>query len=633
MCGINGFLVSANGSVLPDEGLVAAMNNAIRHRGPDDGGVWLSQDHGLALGHRRLSILDLSPSGHQPMMDERGNVIVFNGEIFNYRELNEQYLPGERFRSTSDTETILKMYARFGERCVDYFNGMFAFALWDARKEQLFLARDRSGKKPLYYTERNGVFAFSSEVKALLTLPWVRAELDEEALYHFLTFNLMPPPYTGFKAIKKFLPAHSMRVTRQGISHYAGYWDIGYTDCTALSEAALAERVLSELRTAVRYRMVSDVPVGLFFSGGVDSSAMLALMAEQTDKPIRTFSIGFEGVAEADERAHAAAVAKRYNTDHHEKTVAREEISGFISHIVEIFDEPLSDTTAIPIYFLAELARGHDTKVVLTGDAADELFAGYRGYRKYIELTPAYRVYSRLPTLLKRGVADIVEKVRPYSPAAEILRRAEKGEELFWPGASGLKESVKQVMLRSEFLARSSASSSNAVIAGYRREFERHRRNNKYLTELDWMCYVGYRFVDIERFLFRSDRLAMAHGVETRSPFLDSRFVDLALSVPFKWKYLDGEPKHLLKKALEPVLSKDILYRRKQGFCVPIEDWIGHDIVGAVESRKRTVCEAFPIFDAERLTDLVSQYRAGNKHVVGSLWTVYFLINWLEKWF
>ena len=317
MCGINGFYNFSGVTINDGGGLISSMNSCIRHRGPDDSGSWNDREK-LFFGHLRLSIIDLSPSGHQPMVSQNGNVIVFNGEIYNYREIKERFFKDKRFKSSSDTEVLLMLYERFGEDCLQYLNGMFAFAIWNPAKEELFLARDRSGKKPLYYTIQNGMFAFSSEVKALLTLPWIKRQLDETALYHFLTYGYLPPPLTMFKDIFKFHPAHKMMVNSSGIKNYKDYWEVSYSDFSHSSEEELQQVVYDGLKQSVDHRMVSDVPVGAFLSGGVDSSAIVAMMSQNRTAPVKTYSIGFHDQPDFDELKYAEQIATQFGTEHFE---------------------------------------------------------------------------------------------------------------------------------------------------------------------------------------------------------------------------------------------------------------------------------------------------------------------------
>lgn len=631
MCGISGLFNYGGVSRSIHASLIATMNAAIAHRGPDDEGVWESPDHRVLLGHRRLSILDLSANGHQPMVGPRGSVVVFNGEIYNFQELRPQ-VAGPPLRSASDTEVLLRLYEQSGLKCVDDLNGMFAFALWDPVRETLLLVRDRIGIKPLYYTTQGGIFAFSSEIKALLTLPWVRAELDEEALYHFLTFNHLSPPQTMFRGIHKLRPGHLLEVDRGGVGAERPYWEVSYDATLPPDEAGLAVHIEEALRKSVRYQMVSDVPVGAFLSGGVDSSAVVALMSEVSSAPLRTFTIGFENAATYDERDHARRIAERFRTEHHERVVTREEIVDFLPRIVGIYDEPLADATSIPVWFLAQLARQTGTKVILTGDGADELFCGYRNWLQYHRLQGAYRALVALPGPARRAVAGLGGLLHEDSALQEILRRAARGQEFFWGGAGGLKDSTRRQVLSAGYAARMAGHDLHAHVAEFRRYFARVAGADRQRSMVDWMSFVGLKDIVPNFYMYRADRLGMAHSVELRVPFLDHHFVRTALSVAGDWKVRGGEPKFILKRALRGLVPHEALYRRKQGFCVPLEIWMQGSIVDHLERRADSFCAETGLFNAQGIRQLVAQARAGKSGVVHGLWNLYFLMNWFDGW-
>jgi asparagine synthase (glutamine-hydrolysing) len=631
MCGINGVFDFRGAGGALEPALAVAMNRAIAHRGPDDEGNWEAPDGRVLLGHRRLSILDLSAAGHQPMTAPGGAVIVFNGEIYNFKELRPG-LGGAPFASDTDTEVLLRLYERDGERCVADLNGMFAFAIWDPARRRLVLARDRIGIKPLYYTLLGGRFAFSSEVKALLTLPWVRAELDEAALCHFLTFNHLSPPQTMFRGIHKLEPGHLMVVGAGGIERDAPYWEASYDEALPADEPALAAHIEEALRRSVRYQMVSDVPVGTFLSGGVDSSAVVALMSEVSPGPVRSFTIGFDEAPGYDERDHARRIAERFGCDHHERLVTREEIVDFLPRVVEIYDEPLADATSIPIWFLSQLARQTGTKVILTGDGSDEIFCGYRNWLRYHRLQGAYGALQALPGPARRALAGLAARLGEDSPLQEILTRAARRQEFFWGGAGGFKDSTRRQVLSAGFAARLGGVDLHEHVAGLRRYFNRVAPADRRGSMVDWMAFVGLKDIVPNFYMYRADRLGMAHSIELRVPFLDHHFVRTALSVPARWKVQGGEPKYILKRALERIVPRDALYRRKQGFCVPLELWMQQSIVAHLERRAAGFCAETGLFDAAGIGNLVAQARAGNASVVHGLWNLYFLMTWFDRW-
>jgi len=631
MCGINGFM--SIGAAFPTNAdtLIQSMNNCLSHRGPDDEGVFIDPIHSLALGHRRLSIIDLSPEGHQPMIDRTGNTIVFNGEIYNYKEIKEG-LKGEIFRTHSDTEVLMTLYSKFGHESLKQLNGMFAFAFHNKDRNQLMIARDRSGKKPFYFSLSNGFFSFSSEIKALLTLPWIKSEIDQDALYNFLTFNQLDAPQTMFKGIQKLEPGACMTVNKGGIIEHFQYWEAEYRNMSDMSEAQLSDTVFDELQKAVGYRMVADVPVGAFLSGGVDSSAVVALMRQFTEGSIKTYSVGFEGQPDYDERIYAQQVSKMFKTDHFEKTVGPDDIAEFLPKIIEIFDEPMADATCIPIYFISQLARKNGTIVVQTGDGADELFAGYRGWKKYQQLYPWYHRYSALPSFLKNSVASVVGGNNNDSPANEIIQRGAKNQELFWGGAKAFNEHTKKQFLNPDWLKTVSDPDSYQVIQKHRLAFEKIKQKAPWLTDIDWMCYIGFKFLIPAKYLYRMDRLGMANSIEIRNPFLDVNLINTSLSVPSVYKVKNGEPKYILKKSLERILPDSILYRKKMGFCVPLREWSGEIMIDYVEKNMHEFCSNVGVFSEEGLKLHLRDIRNGNTNLTNNLWTVYFLMAWFKRW-
>lgn len=630
MCGINGLFLPSGRSEQETAPLIAAMNTALAHRGPDDEGYWHNRSSDVHLGHRRLSIIDLSPAGHQPMTSPDGDAIIFNGEIYNYQDIRKN-LDDFDSHSASDTAVLLELCRQKWTDSLSELNGMYAFAYWSESRQTLFLARDRSGKKPLYYTLQNGIFAFSSEIKALLTLPWIRREPDEEALYHFLTFNQLPPPLTLFKDIRKLAPSEYLLVNRNGISRHA-YWEPEIDDLSGIHEEDAAARVMHTLRQSVAYRMVSDVPVGAFLSGGVDSSAVVALMRAQSNQTIKTYAVGFEGQPDYDERRHAEKIAKLFNTEHHEKIVKPADIANHLEEIVTAFDEPMADATCIPIYFISQLARQNQTIVVQTGDGADELFAGYSGWMKYKKLYPAFSAYSHLPAPLLKGIAALAGEAGSSGVLREMLSRAAAGEEFFWGGARAFKESTKRDFLSTAFRKRSEGLNSYHIIESYRRQFEKTYGTRAGKDPLDWMCYLGYRFQIPSKYLHRMDRLGMAHSIEIRCPFLDYHVINLALSLPGPFKMHGQTPKYILKKSLEQILPSETLYRKKMGFCVPLKEWAGDIMLDYTATHLHSFASNTGFFREEGLKELLQQIRKGNTTQTNQLWTVYFLMAWFKKW-
>jgi asparagine synthase (glutamine-hydrolysing) len=630
MCGINGILQRP--AILESDARhqISRMNAQVVHRGPDDSGFWIDSNQRVAFGHQRLSILDLSSAGHQPMVTPNGTAIVFNGEIYNFREL-KSHVPDYDFRSSSDTEMILALYEKYGDSCLGYLNGMFAIAIWDPKLQRLLLARDRVGKKPLYFTKPSGRFAFASEIQSLLTLPDVSAEIDNSALYDFLTFSFVPTPQTMFRGIEKLPPGYKLVVDSKGTVTQAPFWEVNYCK-TSDNEDELCEQIREAFERSVTYRMVSDVPVGAFLSGGVDSSAIVALMTQQASYSVKTFSIGFDGQPDYDELKFAKRVAKKYGTTHHEIIVSKSDIVKFLPKVVDIFDEPMADPASIPIYFLAKMAADEGLKVVLNGDGPDELLLGYRSWVRYTKLYPWYRRYSRLPGFAKRLVASGAKRFAGDSAKTEILHRAANGQDLFWGGANAFKEWNKRQFLSQDFLAEIGERNCHQTIQGFREDFDAASGGNSNWSDPDWMSYLGLKHLIPNIYTYRSDKLCMAHSVEGRSPFLDYEFINLALSIPYRWKVKNNEPKYILKKALEPILSHDILYRKKQGFCVPLREWGDQMMCDTIEERLPDFIQRHGVFDQSKISEQVSRMRSGSKLNAFAMWNVYFLLLWSDKW-
>lgn len=630
MCGISGFFNYSNTSVQNGDGLIRKMNKRMELRGPDDTGIWVNERKNVFLGHQRLSILDLSKAGHQPMHSAKAtHSVVFNGEIYNYQELKGQ-LTEHEFRSNTDTEVLLELYAQRKESFLSELRGMFAFAIWNEEESELKLARDRAGQKPLYYSIQNGVFAFSSQLSSLLELPWIKRELDEEALYHFLTFNHLVPPYTMFKGIKKFEPGHEMVVGKEGIISYKPYWRLDLKPSTKSSEQ-LEREVFEKLNSSVEYRMISDVPVGAFLSGGVDSSAIVAMMSKRTSTPIKTYSIGFEGQEDYDELDYAREIANSFGTDHIEKVVKAEDFKRLLPEIVSIFDEPIADSTCIPIYFLSQLAKENGTKVILTGDGADELYGGYSNWKKYNKIYPYYQAYSKLPTAVKKGVSFLYEQYDKASPTYEMMKRSEKKQDLFWSGAKGFKESTKHEFLSEGFLSKAERFDSFSIIADLKKDFA-ELNDTEQSEYINWLCYTGLRNIIPNLYAHRLDKLTMAHSVEGRSPFLDHDIIQSAFSIKGNLKIKDNEAKYILKKSLEKILPDEVLYRKKKGFCVPLKEWGTDIMVDYLEEELETFCNHVDLFKEEKLRMILNNVKSGKSNNTNMLWTVYFLIQWYNKW-
>jgi asparagine synthase (glutamine-hydrolysing) len=632
MCGIAGIL-AFDDSFPADGATVARMTDVLRHRGPDDSGVHAPAGGRVALGHRRLSIIDLSSAGHQPMSNEDGTVwITYNGEVYNHAQLRaELEARGHRFRSATDTEAIVHLYEEEGPACVDRLNGMFAFALWDDRRRTLLLVRDRLGVKPLYCCGLPSGLLFGSEAKAILEHPAAPRDLDEEAFVDYLTFGFTPPPRTMFAGISKLAPGELMTVTARGEIERRRWWDpMPGADVServaAMSEAEMVAEVRDRLRESVGRRMMSDVPFGVFLSGGLDSSTNVALMAELSSEPVRTYSTAPRGHARYDELEYARVVARYYGTDHHEVLVDEPSMREFVPDLVFHQDEPLSDWTAIPQHFVSRLARETGTIVVQLGEGADEIFHGYDGYADHRRVVVPFQRW--LPTAIRRPIGAVA-----VHATARAGRGVRHGEALYdaahsripyWGGALCFRGPLKERVLRNGH-----ADSMRTV---ERIWDEGHsRRSDADLFQR--MTYLELRQRLPELLLARMDRISMASSVEGREPFLDHELVELAMALPPAMKYRDGHGKHVIREAMRDRLPPAILARPKQGFGSPMEEWLrgpfGSDARAAVCS---SGLADRGLLDYDVVDGLFAAHRRGRGDWSKHLWNLYCVSRWYDRW-
>lgn len=628
MCGIAG-LFDRQGRRSFDEALIKAMNDIQAHRGPDDAGIHL--EPGLALGHRRLAIIDLSPAGHQPMKSDDGNVIiVFNGEIFNFRDLRaELEALGQTFRSHSDTEVIVKAWQVWGEGCVDRLRGMFAFAIWDAAKETLFLARDRLGIKPLYYAQlADGRLAFASELKGLYQIPNLPRTLDPQAVEDYFAYGYIPDPKTILKSVRKLPPGHVLRQRRgEAEAGTRQFWDLTFAPDDRLTREAVNEELIPRLREAVEIRMIADVPLGAFLSGGVDSSAVVAMMAGLSNDPINTYAIGFDR-PDYDERGYAREVADRYHTHHTTRVVNPDDFS-LVDKLADLYDEPYADSSAMPTYRVCELAREHVT-VALSGDGGDELFAGYRRHRWH-----AYeqRIRDLIPGALRRPVFGFLGQVYPKMDwAPKYLRAKSTFESLGFDAAEGYFHSISVLparMRRQMFSAEFESELQGYDAINVLRDVMDKAPVEDELSRIQYADVKTYLPGDI---LTKVDRASMAHSLEVRVPLLDHKFMEWAATIPSHMNIEKRQGKMAFKKALEGHLSPNTLYRDKMGFAVPLEHWFR----GPLRERIRAAAKSprlgdTGIFDMDFLTRLVDEHQSGRWNHTAALWAVLMFEKAIER--
>ncbi len=581
MCGIGGIVSLGPGRPVERHAL-AAMAAAQRHRGPDDEGLWLRPDRRVGLSHRRLSIVDLTAAGHQPMADPKERVrVVFNGEIYNFRELRSWLRArGRRFVSDCDTEVLVHLYLECGEAMLERLDGDFAFGLWDENRQRLLLARDRIGVKPLYYLQRPDCFAFASEIEALLASGLHTAELDEESLYQFLTFLMVPPPKTLFRGVAK-LPAAgwlSLEVGDGAVRQRSGrYWE-PLPRPIGLDGPDLDERFAELFQRSVEKRLMSDVPVGVLFSGGVDSTLNAAAFGELTaPERVRTYTVGISPAAGyEDESGWAREQAARLGTVHHEVRIDEDDLLEASLALARHHDEPLSDPVCIPLHRVAQLARSTGTIVLQAGEGADELFCGYDDYRNWMD---RYRRFWLPLSRLPRSVGRIGHGLLRRSPnplhrkMADALLRMARGQEFFISSAVGFYESEKRAVLSPPFRGAHADLDSFDLVAPLHRRFDEACPEGSFLQR---MTYIELQQRLPELLLMRIDKMTMAASVEARVPFLDRDLVDFALSVPDAFKIRDGIPKEPLKRLAAHAVDREHVYRPKRGFTAPIQHWLRH---------------------------------------------------------
>ena len=627
MCGITG-VFDTRGKTEISRSLLDRMNQSLFHRGPDAGGVHL--ESGVGLGHRRLSIIDLS-TGQQPLYNEDGSVVVvFNGEIYNFQELvPELQALGHVFRTRSDTEVIVHAWEAWGAKCVQRFRGMFAFALWDRNRQVMFLARDRLGVKPLYYSVLpDGHLIFGSELKALLVHPGLPREMDPLAVEDYFAYGYIPEPRSIFKGVYKLPPACTLTLQRgKPVSQPEEYWDVSFKSSLRLNEQDASEELIHRLRESVKIRLISEVPLGAFLSGGVDSSAVVAMMAGLSADPVVTCSISF-GDAAFNEAAYAQTVADQYHTQHHVEQVDPDDIS-LVDRLASVYDEPYADSSAMPTYRVCELARKTVT-VALSGDGGDENFGGYRRYRLHVN---EERLRSMLPLQLRRPAFGLLGRLYPKADWAPRVFRAKatfealarNSVEAYFHGVSILHDGMRSDLFSARFRSELQGYSAVDVL---KRHAERAPSDHP-LSLVQYLDLKTYLVGDINT---KVDRASMAHGLEVREPLMDHTLVEWLASLPPELKLCRGEGKYLLKKALEPYLPQGILYRPKMGFAVPLAKWFRGPLRQAMKAAVLgPVLADTGWFNAPYLHRLVEDHQSGRRDYSAPLWTLMMFESFLRN--
>ncbi len=624
MCGICGAIDYNRNSAVNEE-LLNAMCAELRHRGPDGQGVFVDRGTPLAgLGHRRLSIIDLSASGHQPMPNEDKTVwVVLNGEIYNYRELRPLLEEkGHRFRSNTDTEVLIHLYEEHGEKCLDFLRGMFAFAIWDARQRALFLARDRAGKKPLLYSHSGGVFCFASEFCAFLRSGLIKKEINYEAIHYYLTYGYIPAPLTIYKGVSKLPPAHKI-ILKENKLTLSRYWQLDYSRKSSINEGDAAGEILRLLKEATRIRLHSDVPLGAFLSGGIDSSTIVALMSECSGRKVKTFSIGFEegGFSEL---KYANNIAERYGTEHREfivKPVALE----VLPLLVERYGEPYADSSCIPTYYVSRQTKEYVT-VALNGDGGDESFAGYERYQGMV----AAEAYKRLPRFFRTGLSRVLcrlpDSINPKNRLRNIRRFFEAANlpaqfrYLQWVGI--FNNSARDSLYSENFKSKIAKNDPIDWLAPY-------LNNPKDLCLLDRLLMADVHTYLPNDLLVKVDIASMCNSLEARSPFLDHKIMEFAAGLPAGYKMRHLVKKYILKKSIKDLVPKENVYRRKMGFGVPVGEWLRGELKDFLnETLLSSASLNRGYFRPEAIKEMVREHAQARVDYTMQLWALLMLELW-----
>jgi asparagine synthase (glutamine-hydrolysing) len=622
MCGITGFIDKESSDRASRTSLLDSMCRVIAYRGPDEQGMTV--EGRAALGMRRLSIIDLK-GGQQPIYNSDGSkFIVFNGEIYNYRELRKDLESrGYKFKTNSDTETIIHAYDEFGTDCVRHLRGMFAFAIWDKKEESLFLARDRVGKKPLFYSlTPKGNFVFGSELKTLLTHGEISREIDHAALDTYLTFGYVPEEFCIFKEAKKLGPGHFL-VFKNGRVETQKYWDFDYSEVKNIrSEGEYTEALREKIMEAVKVRLISEVPLGAFLSGGVDSSSIVGLMSQILDKPVKTFSIGFNEDS-FNELKYARVAAKHFNTEHHEFTLTPDFVE-IVDDLVWHFDEPFSDSSALPTYMVSKMARDFVT-VVLSGDGGDELFAGYTRYVIDRERSGL----EKLPAGFRRNVLEPVSRALPHGARGKnyLYNASLDATDRYIDSVSQFNRPRRNYLYSGDFRGK-----LNGTFGVGETLFQNLAASVSAGSQIDRLLYLDSKTYLPGDILTKVDRMSMAASLEARVPLLDHELIEFVVGMPADLKLKGLETKYIFKKAMEGIVPNEILHREKQGFGVPIGEWINAQLKERIYSDltdKRTTERGY--FDTKYIGTLLEEHRKGRRDHSHAVWVLWMLELWHRR--
>jgi asparagine synthase (glutamine-hydrolysing) len=665
MCGIAGIYHYKRPQPV-DEGILTRMRDTMIHRGPDGGANWLAASGRVGLAHRRLSIIDLSTAATQPMANEDETVwVTFNGEIYNHLGLRaELAAAGHQFRTDhSDTEVIVHGYEEWGiDGLMQRIEGDYGIALWDTRKESLYLVRDRIGVKPLYFSVQDGMLLFGSEIKAIVAHPEIKRDVEPVAMYHYLSFLTTPAPLTMFKGVYKLPAGHYLEIDKGGRFEATRYWDAvpghGFPrkETAGLDwparEKFYVEGVRKRLTDAVEKRMMSDVPFGVFLSGGVDSSTNVALMSRYMDRPVDTFTVGFKDHTHLNELDEANLVAKKFKTNHREVLIVEDDMRGYLEDLIHHQDEPIADWVCVPLYFVSKLAKDSGVTVVQVGEGSDEQFCGYASYMGYLEL---YRKYwqpfrTRVPAPIQRAIASLAGMAAGMRPSlevyADIINRASRNREHFWTGATSFWDiSKKQLVVpgsigtpamppeivESGLLPQSYLEpDSFNIIRSFNERIDQTHPGQDVLTR---MIYNEFKLRLPELLLMRVDKIAMSVSLEARVPFLDHHLVEYTMDIPMEDKIKGNVAKHVLKKAVEGIIPDEIIHRKKMGFGAPMAAWLRGDFGQQAKAsvlKSRLLDRGY--LSREYITNLFTGHENGRQDNSLHIWTLFNLTAWYDYW-
>lgn len=631
MCGICGVLNLGPAAERVEVPTLRAMADSLQHRGPDSDGFYVSPDRQVGMGFRRLSIVDLT-TGDQPMSNEDDSIwLVFNGEVYNHAAHRPSLeAAGHHFRSRCDAEVVLHLYEEFGPDCVHHLRGMFAFAIWDSRKRQLMLARDRIGVKPLYHAMAGQGLVFGSEIKALFSHPSLEPRLSEAALSLYLTFAAVPAPHTLFEGVEKLPPGHRLIVdATSGERRLERYWQPLPDQSERASQRdpeEYVDRLEQLIRESIGLRMMSDVPYGAFLSGGVDSSLNVALMAELADRPVSTFSVAIEGDAASDELKFARDVARRYGTQHHEVVIGEQDFIDYMPELAWHQDEPLADPVCVPLHAVSEEARRTGTRVIQVGEGSDELFSGYTSYAFFTDFhRRVWQPYQYVPRPLRKAAAAVADRVLSLDRADVVSRAADTGE-LFWGGAVPFYDSYKRRLLTADF-----DCDARRAVAGLYADVDAAMPG---ASQLDRMIGIELRQRLPELLLMRVDKVTMGSSLEARVPYLDHKLVEFALAIPARVKYRNGVTKWVLKRVAERAgLERELVYRSKRGFCGSATNMLSPRVLRHAEEEILSSAFARSRFDLGFVSRMFQEQRSARADHNYRIWTLWNLVAWYARWF